>query len=145
MAGGIAAGVEAVAAAARGEVIPETSRPQHRVVVRGDPLGIVLFCAFLGGLAGSFIAGQRRVPAALAGAALAGGTAWWLLAALDWAAGAGLLGGFVGAAGPAGFSGWGRHFPSTGGSWPRSGGFGGRDGFGGGGGGFGGGGASGSW
>ena len=144
LAGGIADGAEAVVAAARGELIPEARRPDRRVVVRGDPLGMVLFCALLGGLVGSVIGRQSRIPGALAGAALAAGGAWLLLSALGWATVAGVLGGLVGGGGPASLLSGGRQFPS-GGGWPRSGGWGGGGRFGGGGGGFGGGGASGSW
>lgn len=139
MAGGIAAGVEAVAAAARGEVIPEARRPRRRVVVRGDPFGVVLFCALLGGLMGSTIGRRNRIAAAIAGAVLAGVGAWLLLTTPGWAAAAAVLGGFVGAGGPASLAGGGRRLPPFGGGWPRGGG-----GFSGGGG-FGGGGASGRW
>ena len=149
-AGGIEAGVDAVMAALRGEVLP-AAPPARGGSPHEDTLASLLFAGVAAMLLSSPLR-RRRGLAALAGGGVGGGLCWLLLASLGWAAAGALLGALLGALGPAGLGGPGGmrgrrgvFLPGGfgGGGFGR-GGFGGG-GFGGGGGGFGGGGASGSW
>jgi uncharacterized protein len=154
---GIRAGVDAIAAAARGEVIPSDRLPRRgseRNDVRHDPFNVTLFSAFAGGILGATLGGRRRGLRAGIAAAAAGGLALLMLAMLSWSAIAAAFGGLLGAASGGGLGGgrgpillpggFGGRGGGLGGGGFGGGGFGGG-GFGGGGGGFGGGGASGSW
>ena len=150
MADGIEAGLDAVMAAARGEEIPAERRPHGGPGGGSDPLGVVLFAAFASLFLGApFRAGAWRALGGLVGAGVAGAITWLLLGLWPWAPLAALLGGLLGAIGPAAGMGGGRRGYGGpwggwgGGGWGGGGGSGG--GFSGGGGGFGGGGASGSW
>jgi uncharacterized protein len=148
-AGGVEAGVQALQAAARGEVVPEAARPRARGGGSAvDPVTVVLFSAFAGSLLSVPLRASRRRPLAGAvSAAASGGLAWWLLASLGWAGLAALVGLLLGAASPQA-GGFGRRggFLGPGGlGGGLGGGFGGGGGFSGGGGRFGGGGASGGW
>lgn len=145
LAGGIEAGVDALLRAARGEEIPAERRPQPLLRSRGalDPLPTVFFVALLASFFSAPLR-RRRPLAALVGGGASGLIAWLLLASLAWAALAGVLGAWFGAAGPAALGRGYRGFGRAGGGFGRGGGFGGG-GFRGGGGGFGGGGASGRW
>ncbi len=153
MADGVEAGISALMAAARGEVVPADRR--LRVAPGGgtDPVSILVFASLLGALAGApFRRGSARPVGALLGGGVAGGLTFLLLASLGLAALAALIGAVLGFVGPGaggglarsrygygrggfGSGGWGGGF-SSGGS---------GCGFSGGGGGFGGGGASGRW
>lgn len=154
---GIRAGVDAISAAARGEVIPSDRLPRRgseRNDARHDPFNVTLFSAFAGGILGATLGGRRRGLRAGIAAAAAGGLALLMLAMLSWSAIAAAFGGLLGAASGGGLGGGRGPILLPGGLGGRGGGFGsggfggggfGGGGFGGGGGGFGGGGASGSW
>lgn len=154
-AGGLDAAADALMQAARGEEIPAERRPDARLRPRAalDALPTVFFVALLASLfAAPFRRGARPLGALVGGGA-SGLIIWLLLASVGWALLAGVLGAWLGAAGPvlggrrrgrSGFpGGYGGGGFGGGGFGGGGGGFGG--GFGGGGGGFGGGGASGRW
>ncbi|MEM7410199.1 MAG: TPM domain-containing protein [Myxococcota bacterium] len=143
MAGGITAGVNALDAAARGEVLPlpERGRPRRG----GLPLEELAFAVFFGGIWARILSGGKRVGGALVGAGIAAGMAT-LWAGFGWWVGVAAVLAFL-------FGMWWPGHPGSlgshgrGGAWGGGfggGGFGGG-GFSGGGGGFGGGGASGGW
>jgi uncharacterized protein len=152
---GIESGLDAVMAAAKGEVIPEERRPQgpaaHGFGI--DPLAAV----FLGAIVGSFFAtpfrrtGLRPVGG-LVSAGAAGVLVHLLVGIALWTGVGALLGAVMGLFGGPGLGpgamrrrgGYGRGFPGSFGGGGFGGG-GGGGGFSGGGGGFAGGGASGSW
>jgi len=153
MAEGIARGVEALMAAARGEDVPPDRRPDRgaRDAPRstgsrspGALLETAFFMGIVGGMVGGIVGRRRPLVGSGVGAGLAGVAGYLLTGALVGAAVAAFTGGFMGASG---LRGRGRGVWLGGGGFGRGGfgggGFGG--GFGGGGGGFGGGGASGSW
>jgi uncharacterized protein len=157
MADGVLAGLRALMAAARGEVVPMQERApgEHRSSSERDPIGTLIFAAILGTFAGApFRRGRAKPLGALVGGGVAGGLTWFLLASLGFAAVAAVLGAVLGLLGPGaggglprnrygygrggfGSGGWGGGFGGGGGS--------GGGGFSGGGGGFGGGGATGRW
>jgi len=156
VAGGITAGVDAVVAAAKGEVVPVAPAAPPRGRGNGpSPLVIVLFAAIFGALWSTPFRKLRPV-AALVGGGIAGAIAFAVLgAAALWVVLA-FLGGALGSLvlPLSGGGGFGRGLPrgGYGGGYGRGwgGGFGGGGGgfgggFGGGGGSFGGGGASGRW
>ena len=153
MAEGVEAGMDALLAAARGEVVPAVPRPGDPSEVHADPVAILVLSVLLGTFAGAPFRRRARPLGALAGGGVAGAVAFVLLASAGFAALAALLGGFFGFAGPAVGGGLPRHRYGYGrkgfGSGGWGGGFGGGSsgggGFSGGGGGFGGGGASGRW
>lgn len=155
VAGGIGAGVDALAAAAKGEVVPAPETPPPGWRGGGpSPLAIVLFASVFGATASAPFRRRRPVAALVAGG-IAAFLTWSMLgAAVLWivlAIVGGVLGGVVfplsggsfGGGLPRGgaLGGWGPGWGS--GGWSSGGS---RGGFGGGGGGsFGGGGASGRW
>jgi len=153
MAGGIAAGVEALMAAARGEEIPAAQRPDERDVLGGRTPGesaglleLAFFLGIVGGMVGGAVGRKRPLLGSGVGAGLAGLLGYVFTGALAGAGVAALLGAFMGASGlrSRGRGAW-MGGGGFGGGGFGGGGFGGGGGFSGGGGGFGGGGASGSW
>jgi uncharacterized protein len=146
MVDGVEAGIEALMAAARGEVIPPARRPRGAPPPAGgaDPLALVLFQSLLASFVGApFRRGRLRAVGACLGGGAAALLTYLVLRSLPWAALALALGALFGWFGPAAGGGRARR----GGYAPGGfGGFSGRGGgFSGGGGGFGGGGASGRW
>jgi uncharacterized protein len=151
MAGGIEAGVAALASATRGELVPAGRRPRERTGPApglGDPFAAVGFAVLLSTLLWLPLrARRRRALAALLSGATSGGLTWILLASLGWAAVGLFLGLLLGSLGPESLGsgpprGRGRRGFVL---HPGGGGFRGGGGFSGGGGRFGGGGASGGW
>jgi len=153
VAGGIEAGVDAVAAAAKGEVVPVAQEPPPGWRGGGpSPLAIVLFASLFGAMWSTPFRKLRPV-AAVIGGGIAGFIAFMVLGAVAlWIALAfagGALGGLLLPVSRGGGLGRGLSRGGYGGGW--GGGFGGGGGgfggggFGGGGGSFGGGGASGRW
>ena len=144
---GLRLGVDALSAAARGEVVPlpdRRSRPRNGLM----PLEEMAFAVFFGGIWARVLSGGKRVFGALIGAGIAGGLAtlwagfgWWvgIVAVLAFAFGMWWPGT------PGGVGRGGRHGGFGGGGFGGGGGGFGGGGFSGGGGGFGGGGASGGW
>ncbi|MCB9724422.1 MAG: TPM domain-containing protein [Spirochaetaceae bacterium] len=152
MGAGVVAGVDALMAAARGEAIPESGRPEGEVA--DDAAGVlhaILFGTIAGGVFGSVVGRKKPGRAALVGGGIAAGLAYLFTFVVLAGVVAGVIGAIFGLASAAssgrglhsrgGYGGWGG---GLGGGGFGGGGFGGG-GFGGGGGGFGGGGASGSW
>lgn len=136
--GGVAAGVDAIAALIRGEALPEVTRPERGQVDGGWIAGFIIVTAVLGSMMNAWLG-------RLAGTGLTSGIAFlagWVIAGsvllgIFLAVACGLLALNMRAGGGGGWSSGGFGGGSSGGS------FGG--GFSGGGGSFGGGGASGSW
>ena len=158
MSAGVQRGVDAIVAAARGEVLPERPRTRSQ---KDSPLGYEsalhtsLFAGFFGMMLGGAVGAKKGWLRPPVGGASAGLIGWLIsssmgigLAAAIFAAMGGLLF-WLSPPSSGGFSRGGgyrssRHGGFGGGGFGRGGGFGGG-GFGGGGGGFGGGGASGGW
>lgn len=137
---GIAAGVDALIAAASGEEIPEDRRPA-RHSPDSVPVTALLFAVIFGGMWGRAFGSMSRWLGALVGGGIAAALAYLWIGGALMALVAGIGGIVLGLWWPmVGAGGGGYRGGGFGG-----GGFGGGGGFSGGGGGFGGGGASGSW
>jgi uncharacterized protein len=143
-AGGIEAGVAALASAARGERLALERRPARPGAPHEDPLSALGFAAMAGAMLSLPFRRARALRALLGGLASAGIT-WLLLASLGWALAGFAIGVAIGWLGLArgGRAGRGPVFLPGGPGW--GGGRGRGGGFRGGGGRFGGGGASGGW
>ncbi len=153
MGDGIVAGVEALMAAARGEVMAAPERAGRLPVQdMGAFVHAVLFGTVFGAVLGAFAGRRRPLRRALVSGGVAAGIAYLFTFALLAAVVAAVAGALFGLAPSGSGPGPGRRGPyGPYGGWGGGGGFGGGlgggfgGGFGGGGGGFGGGGASGSW
>jgi uncharacterized protein len=150
---GIVAGVDALMAVARGEVMAEPGRSgRPRAQGAGGFVHAILFGTVFGAVAGAFAGRRRPVRRALVSGSIAAGIAYLFTFAVLAAVVAAVMGALFGLAPSGSGLGPGRRGPyGPYGGWGGGGGFGGGlgggfgGGFGGGGGGFGGGGASGSW
>jgi len=143
LAGGIAAGTEALMHAAAGEEVQAERRPERTEAPGPDEMHRVLFAALFAGFIGAAVGRRRLLLGSGVGGALGAVFAYLLVGSLFAAAAGFVIAAILGLAGQArgGRGGLGRAGWMGGGF----GGGGGGGGFSGGGGGFGGGGASGSW